>query len=65
MLVFNLMLCTKGNACALLNSVQRFIEMQGWLLLTIFISLHNQLSPFNSIIVQISEKHDPSNRQKK
>ena len=30
--------------------------MQGWLLLTFFICLHNQLSSFNSIIVQMSEK---------
>ena len=48
---------------ALLNSVQKFIETQGWLLLTFFICLHNQLSSFNSIIVQMSEKRDSSNRQ--
>ena len=30
--------------------------MQGWLLLTFFICLDNQLSPFNSIILQMSEK---------
>ena len=29
-----------------LNSVQNFIEIQGWLLLTFFICLHNQLSSF-------------------
>ena len=29
--------------------------MKGWLLLTFFIRLHNQLSSFNSIIVQMSE----------
>ena len=40
----------------LLNSVQIFIEMQGWLLLTFFICLHNQLSAFNSIVVVMSEK---------
>ena len=44
------------RTCALLNSVQKFIEIQGWLLLTFFICLHNQLSSFNSIIVQMSEK---------
>ena len=38
-----------------LDSVQKFIKMQGWLLLTFFICLHNQLSSFNSIIVQMSE----------
>ena len=36
----------------------KFIEIQGWLLLTFFICLHNQLSSFNSIIVQMSEKRD-------
>ena len=30
--------------------------MQGWLLLTFFICLHNQLRSLNSIIVQVSEK---------
>ena len=39
-----------------LDSVQNFIEIQGWLLLTFFICLRNQLSSFNSIIVQTSEK---------
>ena len=51
------------KTCAFLNSVQKFIEIQGWLLLTFFICLHNQLSSFNSIIVQMSEKRDSSNRQ--
>ena len=41
---------------ALLNSVQKFIEKQGWLLLMFFICLHSQLSPFNSIILQMPEK---------
>ena len=39
-----------------IDSVQKFIEIQGWLLLTFFICFHNQLSSFNSIIVQMSEK---------
>ena len=52
-----------GKTCALLNSAQKFIEIQGWLLLTLFICLHNQLSSFNYIIVQISEKRDSSNKQ--
>ena len=51
------------RTCALLNSVQKFIEIQGWPLLTFFICLHNQLNSFNSIIVQMPEKHDSSNRQ--
>ena len=44
-----------------LDSLQKTIEIQGWLLLTFFICLHNQLSSFNSIIVQMSEKRDSSN----
>ena len=35
--------------------VEKFIEIQGWQLLTFFKCLHNQLSSFNSIIVQMSE----------
>ena len=46
-----------------LDSEQKFIEIQGWVLLTFFICLHNQLSSFVSIIVQMSEKRDLSNRQ--
>ena len=46
-----------------LDSVEIFIEIQGWLLLTFFICLHNQLSSFNSIIVQMSEKRNSSNRK--
>ena len=49
--------------CVLLNSEQKFIEIQGWLLPTFFICLHIQLSSFNSVIVQMSEKRDSSNRQ--
>ena len=52
-----------GRTCTLLNSVQKFIEIQGWLLLTFSISLHSQLSSFNSIIVHLSEKRDSSNRR--
>ena len=39
-----------------LKSIQKFIEIQGWLLLTFFICLRNQLISFNSIIVQMFEK---------
>ena len=46
---------------ALLKSVQKLIEKQGWLILTFFLCLHNQLSSFNSIIVQMPEKRDSSN----
>ena len=53
---------SRGGTCTLLNSVQKSIETQGWLLLTFFICLQNQLSSFNSIIVQMSEKRDSSNR---
>ena len=52
-----------GKTCALVNSVQKFIEMQSWLLLACFIYLHSQLSSFNSIIVQTPEKRDSSNRE--
>ena len=45
-----------------LDSVQKFIEKQGWLLLTFCI--HSQLSDFNSIIVQMSEKRDSSSKVK-
>ena len=38
------------------RALQKFIKTQGWRLLTFFICLHNQLSSFNSIIVQMSEK---------
>ena len=41
-------------------SVQKFIEIKVWLLLTFFTYLHNQLSYFNSIIVQMSEKRNSS-----
>ena len=34
----------------------KFIEIQGWLRLAFFICLHNQLSSFNYITVQMSEK---------
>ena len=43
-----------------LDSVQKFIEIQGWPLLTFSTCLHNQLSSFNSIVVQMSEKHSSS-----
>ena len=33
----------------------KFFEIQGWLLLTFFMCLHNQLSSFNSNIVQIHQ----------
>ena len=36
-----------------LDSVQKFIEVQGWLLLTFFICLQNQLRSFNSILVDV------------
>ena len=42
-----------------LDSVEEFIEMQSWVLLTFFMCLQNQFSSFNSIIVQMSEKRDP------
>ena len=46
-----------------LDSVQKVIEIQGWPLLTFLICLQNQLSSFNSTVVQMSEKDDSSSRQ--
>ena len=40
---------------ALLSSIQKFVEIQGWLLLTFSICLHDQSSSFTSIIVEMSE----------
>ena len=45
-----------------LDSVQKFIEIQGRPLRTFFIYLHNHLSSFKSIFVQMSEKRDLSSR---
>ena len=59
-LVFLLLTILTWKALSLLKKI---IEIQGWLLLTFFICLHNQLSSFDSIIVQMSEKRDSSNRQ--
>ena len=39
-----------GRTCALLKKIN---EIQGWLLLTVFTYLHNQLSSFNCIIVDV------------
>ena len=52
-LVFLLLTILTWKALSLLKKI---IEIQGWLLLTFFICLHNQLSSFDSIIVQMSEK---------
>ena len=57
-----LTILTGKNLC-FTEFVQKFVEIQGWLLLTFFIYLHNQLSSFNSTIIQMSEKRDLSNRQ--
>ena len=45
-----------------LDSVQKFSDIQGWLHLTFFICLHNQLCYFDSVIVQMSEKRDSLSR---
>ena len=47
-----LTILTHGRTCALLK---KLIEMQGWLLLTFFICLLNQLSSFKPIIVRKNE----------
>ena len=46
-----LTILTGKNLCFIEFRVQKFIEIQGWLLLTFFIRLYSQLSSFNSIIV--------------
>ena len=50
-----LTILTWKNLCVT-ELVQRFIEIEGWVLLMFF----SQLSSFNSIIVQMSEKHHSS-----
>ena len=47
-----LTILTHGRTCALLK---KLIELQGWLLLTFFICLLNQLSSFKPIIVRKNE----------
>ena len=59
---FSVTILTWKNLCFAEFST-KFIEMQGWLLLAFLICLHNQLSSFNSIIVQMPEKRDSSSRQ--
>ena len=63
-----------GKTCALLNSFNTKIHCHTTLAASdVFICLHNQLSyfnsiivhSFNSIIVQMSQKRDSSNRQYK
>ena len=41
---------THKKICVLLNSVQEFIEIEAWLLLTFFLCLHNQLYFIHSIV---------------
>ena len=36
----------------LLNSWQEFVKIEAWLLLTVFIYLHNQLSSIHSIVTE-------------
>ena len=40
---------THRKNCALLNSVQEFIEIEAWLILTFFLCLHNPLFSMHSI----------------
>ena len=44
---------TQGKTCALLNSEEKLIETQGWLLLKFFICLHNQLTSFKSYPIDV------------
>ena len=50
-----MILTWKKNLCFAEFST-KLIEIKGCLLLTFFICFHNQLSSFNSIIVQMPEK---------
>ena len=52
-----LMTLTGGN-CVLLNSVQEFVEIKAWLLLTFFICLHNRDISAHFIVSQIKECAD-------
>ena len=45
--------------CVILNSIQEFIEIEAWLLLTIFIRLHNQLSYLHSSTIKYLEAPTP------
>ena len=57
-----------GKKYVLVNLVQEFLEIEAWLLLTFFVSLHSHLSLIYSIVTyyreQMFEKGDSSNRQK-
>ena len=44
---------THRENCVSLNSVQEFIEIGIWLLLTLFLCLHNQLISIHSIVTHI------------
>ena len=48
-IVGDLTILTWKNLCLVLNPLQKLIEMQGVLLLTFFICLHNELSSFNFV----------------
>ena len=41
-----------GKNCVLLNSVEEFIEIEAWLLLTLLLCQHNQFSSINSIVTE-------------
>ena len=48
--LYDSLLMLTGRNFVLLNSVQGFIEIEAWLLLTFFIYLYNQLSSVHSIV---------------
>ena len=57
-----------GKIGVLLNSVQEFIAIEAWLLLTFFIGLHNELSSIRTIDTyeraHVFENGDSANGQK-
>ena len=59
---------THRENCVLLNSVQEFFEIKGWLLLNFFIYLHKinfyTCCLLSHIEEQMFEKQDSSNKQK-
>ena len=46
--------CSNGRTCPLLNSVQKFIEIQGFLLLTFFMCLQNQQETLRVVTIAMT-----------
>ena len=48
--IFSFFNDTHKENCVLLNSAQKLIEIEGWLLLTFLLCLHNELDSIHSIV---------------